>query len=213
MHNNSIAHNWLLDIKRLFGRQDDEKSELAGDAVQSDKSAKDESAKDESAKDESAKDESAKDESAKDESAKDESAKDESAKDESAKDESAKDESAKDESAKDEDPPIDHTLALTVADEINRMQTRLYILEDQGVKVTPLLKALERLEVQLSLQGYEIVDHKNRPYVEGMTAYPQFEEDNDLGDGEQIISGIIKPQVNFNGKLLQVPEIRVSFGG
>ena len=172
MHSNSIAHNWLIDIKRFFGLQDDDSSELG-----------------------------------------DKPAKDKPAKDEPAKDEPTKDEPTKDEPAKDEDPPIDHTLALAVADEINRMQTRLYILEAKDVKVKPLLKALERLEVQLSLQGYEIVDHKNKPYVEGMTAYPQFEEDNDLEDGKQIISGIIKPQVNYNGKLLQVPEIRVSYGG
>lgn len=115
--------------------------------------------------------------------------------------------------AKETGPPRpNHKLPLSVADEINRMRIRLEKMEEEDIKVKPLTKALERLEEQLNTMGYEIIDLKGKPYVDGMTAKCQFIPVDTLGKDEQVITRVITPQVNYNGKLTQVPELEVSVG-
>ena len=43
-----------------------------------------------------------------------------------------------------------------------------------------------------------------------MKVVANFVSDENLKDGEQIITGIIKPQVNYNGKMIQAAQITVS---
>jgi hypothetical protein len=114
-------------------------------------------------------------------------------------------------------PPVsisqpNHKLPLSVAGEINRMRTRLEKMEEEDIKVRPLTKALERLEEELNGLGYEIVEWKGKPYVDGMTAECRFVPVDTLGKDEQVITRVITPQVNYNGKLAQVPELEVSVG-
>lgn len=107
----------------------------------------------------------------------------------------------------------DHGLPLSVADEINRMRSRLVKMEKEDVKVKPLQKALERMEETLQGLGYEIVDLTGKPYVEEMSAKPTMVPDDSLGKDESIIRRVITPLVNYRGKLIQVPEIEVGVGG
>ena len=59
-------------------------------------------------------------------------------------------------------------------------------------------------------QGYEIVDMLGKPYNEGMKVVANFVSDENLKDGEQIITGITKPQINYKGTMIQAAEITVS---
>ena len=92
------------------------------------------------------------------------------------------------------------------------MRARLVKMEEQDIKVRPLSKALERLEEELDDLGYEIVELAGKPYVDGMTAECQFVPVDTLGKDEQVITRVISPQVNYNGKLVQAPELEVSVG-
>jgi hypothetical protein len=58
-----------------------------------------------------------------------------------------------------------------------------------------------------------MVDLLNKPYDEGMTVSAKFRRDNKLKQGEQIITGIIKPQVNYNNVIIQEAQVEVSVGG
>lgn len=49
-----------------------------------------------------------------------------------------------------------------------------------------------------------------KPYNEGMRVVANFIPDDTLEEGKQIITGITKPQVNYNGKMIQSAEITVS---
>ena len=62
----------------------------------------------------------------------------------------------------------------------------------------------------LLANGYELVDMLGKPYNDGMKVTANFIEDEDLEEGTQIITGIIKPQINFNGKMIQSAQITVS---
>lgn len=54
------------------------------------------------------------------------------------------------------------------------------------------------------------MDMLGKPYVEGMKATPNFIPDETLKEGEQIITGIIKPQINYKGIMIQSAQITVS---
>ena len=106
----------------------------------------------------------------------------------------------------------DHDFFINLADEINRMRKRFARMPADTKGIKPLQKTLERLERGLEERGYEIADLLGEPYSEGMIVNPRFVSDDSLPSGEKRITNIIKPQVSFGGKVVQVAEIEVSVG-
>ena len=104
----------------------------------------------------------------------------------------------------------DHSLALKVADEIVRIETNLSRMDDSIKGYKQLKKAVERIRTNFLANGYEIVEMLGKPYNEGMKASVNFETDESLTEGEQKITGIIKPQINYKGKMIQTAQITVS---
>lgn len=107
---------------------------------------------------------------------------------------------------------IDHTLALKVADEIVRMQKNIGNMPEETKGLKQLSKALERIQDTFKVNGYEMVGMIGKTYNEGMRVVANFIPDENLNIGEQIITRIIKPQVNFNEKMIQAAQIEVSVG-
>jgi hypothetical protein len=52
----------------------------------------------------------------------------------------------------------------------------------------------------------------NKPYDQGMKVSANFRPDESLKAGEQIITRIIKPQVNYNDIMIQAAQVEVSVG-
>lgn len=104
----------------------------------------------------------------------------------------------------------DHTLALKVADEIVRIETNLSRMDTSVKGYKQLAKAVERIRTNFLANGYEIVEMLGKPYSEGIKASVSFETDELLAEGEQRITGIIKPQINYKGKMIQSAQITVS---
>lgn len=73
-----------------------------------------------------------------------------------------------------------------------------------------LAKAVSRIKDNFNANGYEIVDMLGKPYNEGMKVIAEFVLDEDLEERQQIITGITKPQVNYNGQMIQAARITVS---
>lgn len=104
----------------------------------------------------------------------------------------------------------DHSLALKVADEIVRIELNLSRMDISVKGYKQLAKAVERIKNNFKANGYEIIDMLGKPYNEGMKVVANFVPDETLRSGEQIITGITKPQINYNGKMIQSAEITVS---
>lgn len=104
----------------------------------------------------------------------------------------------------------DHTLALKVADEIVRIETNLSRMDTSVKGYKQLTKAVERIRTNFLANGYEIVEMLGKPYNEGMKVVANFVSDDTLAEGEQKITGIIKPQINYKGKMIQSAQITVS---
>lgn len=112
--------------------------------------------------------------------------------------------------SKDSTKAVDHSLALKVADEIVRIELNLSRMDASVKGHKQLSKAVERIKNNFLAQGYEIVDMLGKPYNEGMKVVASFVSDESLKDGEQVITGITKPQINFNGEMIQAAQITVS---
>lgn len=108
------------------------------------------------------------------------------------------------------DDQPDHSLALKVADEIVRIETNLSRMDESVKGFKQLKKAVERIRTNFLANGYEIVEMLGKPYNEGMKVVANFVSDDTLGEGEQKITGIIKPQINYKGKMIQSAQITVS---
>lgn len=105
---------------------------------------------------------------------------------------------------------IDHSLALKVADEIVRIEINLSRMDPNVKGYKQLSKAVERIKNNFLAQGYEIVDMLGKPYNDGMRAVASYQTDETLKEGEQIITGITKPQINYKGVMIQTAQITVS---
>lgn len=103
-----------------------------------------------------------------------------------------------------------HSLALKVADEVVRIEMNL-VRMDRGVKgYKQLSKAVERIKDNFQAQGYELVELLGKEYNDGMRLNADFVIDEELPEGTRIITSIIKPQVNYQGKMIQKATVTVS---
>lgn len=104
----------------------------------------------------------------------------------------------------------DHSLALKVADEIVRIEMNLSRMDASIKGYKQLAKAVQRIKDKFNANGYEIVDMLGKPYVAGMKAAVTFVTDENLEQGQQIITKIIKPQINYQQQMIQAAQIEVS---
>ena len=113
----------------------------------------------------------------------------------------------------DQSAELDHSLALKVADEITLIERNISHMNKDTKGLKPLIRAIERLKDNLLSKGYEIPELLGKPFIEGMkitiiTSIP----DENLEKGRDLITKIIKPQVNFNEKLIQMAQVEVTVG-
>lgn len=106
----------------------------------------------------------------------------------------------------------DHSLPLKLADEIHRMRKRILALPEDTKGLKPISKSLERLEDELSEQGYEIIDHTGMEFSENLSIQSRFIPSDELEQGQSIISKVVTPQVNFKGVLIRMADVEVSVG-
>ena len=104
----------------------------------------------------------------------------------------------------------DHSLALKVADEIVRIELNLSRMDSSVRGYKQLSKAVERIKNNFFAKGYEITDMLNKPYNEGMRINADFVIDEDLPLGSCIITSITKPEVIYNGVMIQKATVTIS---
>ena len=74
-----------------------------------------------------------------------------------------------------------------------------------------LCRCVERMKAAMQASGYEIVCLLGKPYTDGMLVIANFVIDDQMAhDDLPIITRVAKPQVNFNGRMIQVAQVTVS---
>jgi hypothetical protein len=105
---------------------------------------------------------------------------------------------------------IDHSFAKRVADEITRIGLNLSRMDKEVRGHRQLSSSVRKLEQSLKMNGYEIKNLLNERYDPGMNLEANFITDENLEPGQSIITRVIKPQINYNGKLIQMAQVEVS---
>ena len=106
----------------------------------------------------------------------------------------------------------DHGLALKVADEINRMENNLSRMDSTVKGHKQLTKSIERVRINMKANGYELVALLGKPYDAGLLLEADFVEDESLAPGETMITRVNRPEIRYNGKMIQSAKIQVSQG-
>lgn len=104
----------------------------------------------------------------------------------------------------------DHSLVVKLADEIARIETNLSKMDKSVRGYKQLVQAKDRMINNVRANGYEIISLLGQEYNDGMQFPTRFIPDESLPEGKRIITGMIKMQVNYNGKMIQPAEIVVS---
>lgn len=104
----------------------------------------------------------------------------------------------------------DHSLALKIANEITRVETNLSRMDSSIKGYRQLQASVKRIKDNLLANGYEIVEMLGRPYNQGMMVEANFIPDETLKEGQQVITNVVKPQVNYKGIMIQAAQITVS---
>ena len=104
----------------------------------------------------------------------------------------------------------DHSLVVKLADEIARIETNLSKMDKSVRGYKQLVQAKDRMINKVRANGYEIISLLGQEYNDGMQFQTRFVPDESLPEGKRVITGMIKMQVNYNGKMIQPAEIVVS---
>lgn len=104
----------------------------------------------------------------------------------------------------------DHSLVVKLADEIARIETNLSKMDKSVRGYKQLVQAKDRMINNVRANGYEIISLLGHEYNDGMQFPARFVPDESLPEGKRVITGMIKMQVNYNGKMIQPAEIVVS---
>ncbi len=108
---------------------------------------------------------------------------------------------------------IDHSLALKVADEIVRINKNLSNMDESTKGLKQLSASVKRIEDNFAANGYEMPELLNKPFNSGMKIIVANSiPDENLNEGEEIITKIIKPQINYKGVMIQSAQVEVSVG-
>lgn len=105
----------------------------------------------------------------------------------------------------------DHSLVLKVADEVTRILMNLEVMDKNIKGYKHLKKYSSSILDNLKAYGYEIPQLVGQNYNSGMNMVATLEFDESIEEGKQIIKRILKPQINYNGKMIQAAKVIVAF--
>lgn len=105
----------------------------------------------------------------------------------------------------------DHSLVLKVADEVTRILMNLAVMDKSIKGYKHLKKYSESILDNLKAYGYEIPQLIGQNYNSGMNMVATLEFDETIEEGKQVIKRIIKPQINYNNKMIQAAKVIVAF--
>lgn len=106
----------------------------------------------------------------------------------------------------------DHNFALQLADEIIWLENKIIFEEHSDIELKKMNQRLLFFKQRLRENGYQMPDLLNQPYKPTLKAAVNFRPDSLLEKDQKLITKVIKPQLRFQGKIIQPAQIEVSQG-
>lgn len=108
---------------------------------------------------------------------------------------------------------VDHSLALKLASEINTIERNVRLMDEGTRGLKQLRRSVDKLKDNLLANGYEMPILLGKTFVQGMNVQVASTlQDENLDDGVELITKILVPQVNYQGKMIQVAQVEISVG-
>ena len=107
----------------------------------------------------------------------------------------------------------DHGLALKLAGEITTIERNISFMDEGTRGLKQLRRSVGKLKDNLLANGYEMPELLHQKYVQGMNVIVvTTHQDDTLEAGVELISKVLVPQVNYQGKLIQASQVEISIG-
>jgi predicted nucleic acid-binding Zn-ribbon protein len=110
------------------------------------------------------------------------------------------------------EPTIDHTFHKNSANELQRIANYVNTLTPESQEAIALQGSLGRLRNYFNASDYEITDFTGKEYDERipMKIKETFYEET-LTKGSEVISRTLKPQIKYNGQVIQEAEVTTKY--
>ena len=104
-----------------------------------------------------------------------------------------------------------HDVILAIINDITRMQQNLEYMDDSVKGVSQLKNRIKSIYATLNSNQYDIPDLVGHSYHEGDNMIGTLELNPELPPATNRIKRVIKPQVSYEGKLIQAAEVIIEY--
>jgi hypothetical protein len=104
-----------------------------------------------------------------------------------------------------------HDMVLSIINDLVRIQQNLDFMDDSVKGVSQLRNRVKSIFATLSTNQYEVPDLVGRSFHEGDNMVGTLELNQEMPSGTNRIKRVIKPQVSFQGKLIQAAEVIIEY--
>lgn len=105
----------------------------------------------------------------------------------------------------------ENKFVISLANELFRMKQNIQNMDDTIKGVRNLKNRVESMLTLLATKGYDMPNLLGETYNDGYNMIVSMEFDERLEPGSKVIKRVVRPQVNYNGVLLQTAEIIVAY--
>ena len=104
-----------------------------------------------------------------------------------------------------------HDVILAIINDITRMQQNLEYMDDSVKGVSQLKNRIKSIYATLNSNQYDIPDLVGHSYHEGDNMIGTLELNPERPPATNRIKRVIKPQVSYQGKLIQAAEVIIEY--
>ena len=108
-------------------------------------------------------------------------------------------------------PSTGQSMVLALINDIVRMQQNLDNMDVSVKGVSQLRNRTKSMLATLQSHGYEVVELLGRSWHEGDNIIGTLELDEAMEPGTYRIKRVIRPQVSFQGKMIQAAEVVIKY--
>lgn len=106
---------------------------------------------------------------------------------------------------------VDHSLVLSIANEIMRIEQNLAFMDLKTKGVSQLRNRVAAISALLTSKGYEVPNLIGTEFKDGMNYEAVMEEDENMESGIMKIKRVTRPCVMYQGKMIQSAKVVVAY--
>jgi len=104
-----------------------------------------------------------------------------------------------------------HAIVLSIVNDLVRMQQNLDYMDNSVKGVSQLKNRVKSIFATLQSNQYDVPSLVGRSYHEGDNMIITLELNPEMAPGTNRIKRVIKPQVSYQGKLIQAAEVVIEY--